>query len=401
MHIHLKGGDIKNRGDQLMLRTVVDQLNQSKRDAKIGTYNYYVPYALRATLGLRQTLWFPNYRRISGLIGYPVLKRYRDTLGLIAPEDIDWILDLSGYCYTEYWGAENAINMQKYLTKQARHDSRYIILPQAFGPFDNDRLREAALSVFDQAALLFVRDDRSKQYVEDLGVSVPITKAPDLTTIAPTEVPSWCESQSPFTCIVPNSRMIEQRDDSADAYVRFLALVCRRLETEGRNVLFLLFEKRDQEILHTLCDRMGRQIQFVKESNPVRLRGIIGAARAVVASRYHALVSALSQGVPSVGTSWSHKYEELFSDYGCSQLIVDDLQDTDHIHEVVDTLSDAAHYDPLREQLSSQATLMQNRAKEMWKTIGHTMGLSGVGSKPSERSGPAPQVIRPNGQATR
>jgi hypothetical protein len=85
-----------------MLRTVLNRLSNAHQQPRLSVHNYFVPFKMRSRLGLRQTLWFPDYSRLSGLIGYPVLKRYRETLGLTLPREIDWLFDLSGFCYTDH-----------------------------------------------------------------------------------------------------------------------------------------------------------------------------------------------------------------------------------------------------------------------------------------------------------
>ncbi len=50
---------------------------------------------------------------------------------------------------------------------------------------------------------------------------------------------------------------------------------------------------------------------------------MIGKTACVVGSRYHALVAALSQGIPCMALSWSHKYRELLKPFGLGKYAVE------------------------------------------------------------------------------
>lgn len=377
-----------------MLRTVINQLSNASQEPRLSVHNYFVPFEMRSQLGLRQTLWFPDYSRLSGLIGYPILKRYRETLGLTLPREIDWVFDLSGFCYTDHWGPENARVMRRYLDKQQDFDTRYVILPQAFGPFKKPELAESFTEVANQAMLLFVRDDRSREYLEELHIKTPIIKAPDLTTIAPSNAPSWCVSEKPYVCVVPNSRMIEEnRGDSEASYTDFLCRACESLDQQGVKVLFLLFEARDRELLDSVCEVLGREVLYLEEDDPVKLRGIIGEAQAIIGSRYHALVSALSQGVFALGTSWSHKYRELFEDYECGNLLIKDINNDKEIQEKIDIMVNSSARNEYTNRILSRAEDMKESAFEMWERIGRVTGLSGVARMSRKRCGGKPQSL--------
>jgi polysaccharide pyruvyl transferase WcaK-like protein len=55
--------------------------------------------------------------------------------------------------------------MRDYLAKQREFDTEYVMLPQAFGPFEEAELAEAFTAVANAASVLFVRDDRSREYI--------------------------------------------------------------------------------------------------------------------------------------------------------------------------------------------------------------------------------------------
>ena len=53
------------------------------------------------------------------------------------------------------------------------------------------------------------------------------------------------------------------------------------------------------------------------------LKAMIGACDLMLGSRFHALIAALSSGVPSVAIGWAHKYPELLGEFGMERLVFD------------------------------------------------------------------------------
>ncbi|MCG6221254.1 polysaccharide pyruvyl transferase family protein, partial [Vibrio diabolicus] len=73
--------------------------------------------------------------------------------------------------------------------------------------------------------------------------------------------------------------------------------------------------KHDGELCEKVKAATPHSIEIIQETNPLKVKGLIGSSRGIICSRFHGCVSALTQGIPCVGTSWSHKYESLFDEY--------------------------------------------------------------------------------------
>ena len=107
----------------------------------------------------------------------------------------------------------------------------------------------------------------------------------------------------------------------------------------------------------------------MKEDDPLKIKGILGASRAVVASRFHALVSALSQGVPAVATGWSHKYTELFNDYGFPDGVMSVIDDPDGIDAMMLRVTDTDSSKQLASQLLTESARLKALSEEMWRAV--------------------------------
>jgi colanic acid/amylovoran biosynthesis protein len=107
----------------------------------------------------------------------------------------------------------------------------------------------------------------------------------------------------------------------------------------------------------------------VKQEDPLKVKGIIGASKAVVTSRFHGLVSALSQAIPSLSTGWSHKYQELLRDYDYEDALCEVSIDEVYLNSKIELLLD----DTLRSEginrLKQNSNIQKERSKEMWDKV--------------------------------
>ena len=90
-----------------MLRAVVSHLRSRFPGVKLAAYWNSGKYEQRAALGLHQMLWEPSLKRVYSSLGYLVIRRYRQSFGILVEHDLDAVIDFSGYAYGDPWDARN------------------------------------------------------------------------------------------------------------------------------------------------------------------------------------------------------------------------------------------------------------------------------------------------------
>lgn len=357
--IEIVGPYIPNKGDSLMMHAIVQKLG----------HNFYLSIDRRA--------YIPSYiSRLMYDFASLALSQIRSGLGTVKPNEVNTILDCSGFMYSDQWESSSA-NMEKRREKYARLKDRgkkLIMLPQSFGPFQEERIRTIFSRILDIADLVFARDRISYQHILDLGCkSSHVKVAPDITILVPGEVPEDVCDWSSCVCIVPNYRMIDKTPYEVNSsYLCFLSDCIYKLTQKGLNPCIVLHEKHDYKLALSLQSSVGGKILIIDE-DPIRTKGILGRCFAVISSRYHALVGALSQGTPALGTTWSHKYTTLFEEYDCPECLFTSIDSANEIDEKLSLITDASNRLVLIDKLKNGALRHKEQSAAMWKEVEHLL----------------------------
>ena len=80
-------------------------------------------------------------------------------------------------------------------------------------------------------------------------------------------------------------------------------------------------------------------------------------------------MSALSQGVPSLATGWSHKYEALMADYEFPEGLIPITAEDDLIAARIDFILDAETRANLCEKIKKAGERQKHLANLMWEQI--------------------------------
>ncbi|MDN3204760.1 polysaccharide pyruvyl transferase family protein [Algoriphagus sediminis] len=371
MLIELRGVEFVNKGAELMLHAITEKLSDSIEHVEfVMEANSRVPVEkLKENHILRKANFIKkgvNLTSVFDAIPSRVLKRK----GLAKQKKVDVILDASGFAYGDKWGAKKAgQRTADHIKSWKKEGKKVILLPQAFGPFSDEDLKQKMKVILEESDLVFARDSVSKSHLMGLGNYASIHEAPDFTNLVSGISPE--KDFSKKIGIIPNQKMTETGEEDAEKmYLDYLRKTIELLQDKGEIPFFLIHESaHDAQIAEAINSVLKNPIEVLMQQNPLKVKGIIGNSKAVITSRFHGLVSALCQSVPCLSTGWSHKYQELLADYEYSNALCEVKNDSDYLNEKLAIILDAESRETVKNSLQKNAAIQKKKSVDMWGRV--------------------------------
>jgi colanic acid/amylovoran biosynthesis protein len=376
MIIEVTGTNTWNKGAELMLIAVQQHFRNQHPAVALAVDQFFGAYQERAQYGLLQKVTLDGWGR-SKLAMHLLPGEFRRSFGLVREDDVNVILDAAGFAFGDQHPPSRAIQFAERVEAAKKAGKKVVLLPQALGPFRRTAVRDAFRRIVGAADLVFARDETSKQHAVDaVGMVSHLHKAPDFTNqVKPKR--SMESNASDRVCIVPNQRMIEKAEDrtQAERYVPFMAQCIKEVEAVGLRPVLLLHGEDDLSVAERIREQVGHDIPLHKEEDPIAIKRFLGESHVVIGSRFHALIGALSQGVPSIGTSWSHKYERLFEDYHCQDMLLAVSAHKEQIRARIRTTTSDDRAD-LVQRIKQASRVIESSTKDMWRRVDRVIGLA-------------------------
>jgi polysaccharide pyruvyl transferase WcaK-like protein len=376
MIIEIKGTQFINKGAELMLYAILEQIKLRWPDAEIALRpSSHSPFLKRAKVGAWQKLSLHKHIiDLNGLSYYfpALLTRQLAKFGIVTEAKIDLVLDASGFAYGDQWPIRQLTHMSKEITRFHKKNKPFILLPQALGPFTEPELTRSVKQHWANAALIFARDKVSYHHINQcFGEYETLNNLylmPDFTNLIKGQVVG-VENAKRTVLFIPNSKMISaknNRRDWVEHYVDMMAKYCINVDKLGFIPMLLNHDgDKDRELCVSIAKHANLPISIIEIDDPLKVKGLIGEVAAVISSRFHGCVSALSQGVPCIGTSWSHKYEALFEDYNQQAYLISHPNNDDRPQ--MDTFLAADYADVCR--TNPAIDLLKLKSQQMWDLV--------------------------------
>lgn len=376
MKILLSGIGTINKGAELMLYAILQEIERKWPEATV-----YIPYSrckqgldyVKTTLHLK---YVPLSRFICKIHLDGILERLNLLVDWFNPNTVkgaDWFIDASGFAFSDQFKInKHGIGKWHATLKTIHKDGcKIIFLPQAFGPIERPATKEIIRIIGKYASVVMPREQVSYKYIEKSGLidMHKVAQYTDFTSLVEGTFPQKYEHLRNGVCVIPNTQMIDKGIISYENYIAMLQTIIREAGRNGYRVYLLNHEgKKDEQLAWQCKETIGNDIEVVSGLNALEVKGLIASAYLVVTSRFHGLASALNSCVPPLSTSWSHKYAELYKDYGLDSLVLpldDSPKATMMLHELLDNDKNQE----LRTHLAHQKIGIKTQTQGMWQAV--------------------------------
>jgi colanic acid/amylovoran biosynthesis protein len=379
MEILLQGAGTNNKGAELMLYAVLQEIERSFPSAVIYLGRSSVPQGRKYLQSKTDIRLFtpPLYWSIINKLRINVLLKKLHLSGFLVPNPpshhIDYLFDLSGLLFSDQMNlTENKINrLSEALRKYSQKGTKIVYLPQAFGPTEKKNTKNAIKNLSKYATLVFARENKSYEYLMDSNLidMNKVKKCTDFTSLVKGVFPNEYSHLKGTVCIIPNRHMIDRGGITFGEYVEMLRNYISAISNGGRKAFFLNHEGKNEEtFINKIISQLDFEIEMVSGLNALETKGIISESYMVISSRFHGVASALNSCVPCLATSWNHKYSYLFKDYNMQDCVLSQMS-AELSRKKIEEFMDSENNMIIREQLELINPTIQQYAKDMWSTI--------------------------------
>ena len=377
MKIFIDNFGFKNRGDQLMIQSVMEQVRGHIPMAQILVRENV--FFENPSFCITNKL-FPLATKNSGKKYWRLVKKITNRLvgdeWVVTPNEIDVVLDCFGYYINDVWHKteERYENVKHYFSLFSKPNLKVIYLPQAFGPFSNEWSQKIGHLAYQRATKIYAREKESYEYLKELvGDDKKLSIAPDFTCLLPaSDAPVIQITKEQYVLVIPNSNMVcNTKAEVANNYITFLTSIIEHMVDKGENVYLLNHEGDvEEELLVSINEKLKKPVVIITKLSGTDIKGIIKDAKLVITARFHGAVSSLTQHVPTLVTSWSHKYTALLQEHGCEQSMLSVTDIASSIEKIGDALSHPAKY------VSKEGceTRIEEETQRMWNEVFECIG---------------------------
>lgn len=369
--IELRGVEFHNKGAELMLYAILEKVRKELPDAKfVMEKRDIAPVKKQREVGIFTKLHSKKF----GITTEFIPQQLTEKLGYIPEKEINVVLDGSGFAFGDFWGPEKAgMRMANHIEKWTHQGKKVIMLSQAFGSFENKALQEKMSVILNKADLVFARDNYSYSYLKSIPANHSnLFLRPDFTNLIKGKVPDYFDTEKYEIAIIPNNKLLESKVfSSREKYLDFLNNVTTLITESGKKPFFLIHEGvKDFKLAEEVNTVYNKQVPILRVDDPLHVKGIISKSQGVVTSRFHGLVSALSQAIPCLCVGWSHKYLALMEDYAFAEgLIKDEDLGGDALKGKLDLILNAKSSEDIHERLKLASIRQKELSQDMWNMV--------------------------------
>ena len=252
--------------------------------------------------------------------------------------DSDVIINLSGDSYSDGKGGNAAWNSLEVLIGILLKKP-IVFFSQSIGPFKKLTMPLAKFCL-NKANLIIVREEITKNYLEEIGIKSPIYLTADCAFILEPAHYERVENILRKENISIKRRLIGisanvMLDDKENKYANSMAqLIDYAIEKLNAQVIFVphvlsmgaggrIDDRVMGEKIYKLIKNKENVNLIKEEYSPEELKGIIGLCDIFIGGRMHANIAAISSCIPTIATAWSHKYYGIMRTVGQGKYVCD------------------------------------------------------------------------------